>query len=208
MCRPSLAVDVLHAADSGAVVHGHGLVARRALRSGEHKLWDPTTRYTDAPLGADEGVGADSERFIMLGRQPAKKGVTKVVLATNAAESSITLPDVDVVIDLGTHKQVQYDEELKVTRLLKAWVSKASATQRAGRTARVRPGSVYRLYSEALFDAMSPHDTSEIHRSPLEATVLQLRSSFDMDVLPILRCVPEVPQPDPPNPGGSPLRRL
>ena len=78
-------------------------------------------------------------------------GMTKVYLATNAAESSLTLPDVDVVIDLGAHKQVLYDEERKVTRLVKTWISKASATQRAGRTARVRPGTVFRLYTQKLF---------------------------------------------------------
>ena len=70
------------------------------------------------------------------------EGVTKVILATNAAESSLTLPDVDVVIDLGSYKQVSYDEERKMTQLVRTWVSRASATQRAGRTARVRPGTV------------------------------------------------------------------
>ena len=114
--------------------------------------------------------------------EPAPPHVTKVVLATNAAESSITLPDVDIVIDLGTHKQIQYDEQHKVTRLLKTWVSKASATQRAGRTARVRPGTVYRLYTSRLAEVMQPHDTAEIHRAPLDATVLQLRASFDQEV--------------------------
>eukprot|EP01041_Mallomonas_annulata_P006112 gene6112-12377_t len=65
----------------------------------------------------------------------------KVVIATNAAESSITLPDVDVVICLGTHKSMRYVKQNHYVQLVNTWISKASATQRAGRTCLVPPGS-------------------------------------------------------------------
>ena len=59
-------------------------------------------------------------------------GPTSVIIATNAAESSITLPGVDHVICLGTHKQLRYNHKHHATQLTNSWVSKASATQRAG----------------------------------------------------------------------------
>ena len=93
---------------------------------------------------------------------PAPEGVTKIIAATNAAESSVTLPDVDVIVDLGVAKTVAYDAVRRTSVLSRAWIAKASATQRAGRTGRVRPGAVYRLYTGALFDALPPHDVSAI----------------------------------------------
>jgi ATP-dependent RNA helicase DHX57 len=88
----------------------------------------------------------------------------KVVIATNIAESSITLPDVDVVICLGTHKIVQYDQRTNRVQLVNAFISKASAAQRAGRTGRTRPGTVYRLYSKRLYGDFNNHDPPEVLR--------------------------------------------
>lgn len=88
----------------------------------------------------------------------------KVVIATNIAESSITLPDVDVVICLGTHKVVQYDQKTNRVQLVNSFISRASAAQRAGRTGRTRPGTVYRLYSKRLFESMNSHDAPEVLR--------------------------------------------
>jgi HrpA-like RNA helicase len=117
---------------------------------------------------------------------PAAPGEVKVVIATNAAESSITLPDVDHVICFGTHKQVRYNERHHQTQLINTWISKASATQRAGRTGRVRPGNAYRLYPAALHASLPEHECSEIHRQPLDATLLQLRAMLDQPVVPLL----------------------
>lgn len=77
------------------------------------------------------------------------------MLATNAAESSITMSDCDVVICCGTHKAMRYSGSKHRAQLVNTWISKASATQRAGRTGRVRPGTVYRLYPKALHDKVS-----------------------------------------------------
>ncbi len=60
-------------------------------------------------------------------------------------------------------------------QLSRVWISKAAATQRAGRTARVRPGVVYRVYPAALYARMEEFEASEMHRQPLDRTVLQLR---------------------------------
>ena len=88
----------------------------------------------------------------------------KVILATNAAESSITLPDVDTVICLGTHKSMRYVPASHCVQLVNTWISKASATQRAGRTGRLRPGRVFRLYSRDLESRFDDHEQSEVKR--------------------------------------------
>jgi HrpA-like RNA helicase len=103
---------------------------------------------------------------------PAGPDEVKVVIATNAAESSITLPDVDCVICLGTHKALRYHATTHRVQLVNTWISKASATQRAGRTGRVRPGKVYRLYSRELFEKFQEHEQSEVHRYAILLRIL------------------------------------
>eukprot|EP01044_Picomonas_judraskeda_P002805 COSAG03_NODE_213_length_10549_cov_7.843349_2_plen_1370_part_00 len=144
-------------------------------------------RYTCCPIHSDIPFEDQLSAF-----QPVKDAV-KVIIATNAAESSITLPDVDHVICLGTHKQVRYNEHHHQTQLINTWISKASATQRAGRTGRVRPGTAYRLYPQSLFDALPEHECSEIHRQPLDSTILQLRAMLDQQVVPVLQETLEPP---------------
>jgi len=106
--------------------------------------------------------------------EPTPPGNVKVVLATNMAESSVTIPDCDVVICLGTHKSISYSESLQSTHVAFGRISKASATQRAGRTGRVRPGTVYRLYTKETYDEMREHDLSEVLCRPLEDVVLNM----------------------------------
>ena len=96
--------------------------------------------------------------------EPALKGKIKIIIANNSAVSSVTFPDVDTVICLGTHKSLQYSPRTHTTFLCNTWISRSTATQRAGRTGRVRPGVVYRLYSERLFKQFDDHDPSEIFR--------------------------------------------
>jgi HrpA-like RNA helicase len=130
---------------------------------------------------------------------PTTSQEIKIILATNAAESSITLPDVDIVICLGMHKTITYDQQRHRSMLCNQWVSKASATQRAGRTGRVRPGRVFRLYTHDLFqDVMTEYGEPEILRVPLQETILNLRvmmeSSVDFNgVVPLLADMLEPP---------------
>ena len=104
--------------------------------------------------------------------EPCPSNQVKVVIATNAAESSITLSDVDTVICLGSHKALQYNAEQHRTQLINTWISKASATQRSGRTGRVRPGTLYRMYTRDIYDQFNDFETAEVHRKPLEDVVL------------------------------------
>lgn len=71
---------------------------------------------------------------------------------------------------------VYWNAAHRATELRRGWISKAAATQRAGRTGRVRPGRTVRLYPQSLFEALPDHNASEMSRQPLEDTVLQLRA--------------------------------
>ena len=96
----------------------------------------------------------------------------------------------DHVICLGVHKQIEYNAAVHRTTLSPLWVSKASAVQRAGRTGRTRPGTVYRLYARALFaDKMEAFDSGEMARQPLDGVILRLRAMLDAPVVPILESV-------------------
>ncbi|KAJ8599356.1 hypothetical protein CTAYLR_005368 [Chrysophaeum taylorii] len=111
--------------------------------------------------------------------EPAKPGSWKVVLSTNVAESSVTLPDVSCVIDAGRVKEVQHRDTAGIacSTLAVAWCSRASARQRAGRAGRVRPGVCVRLYSRAFYDKNMPeHAMPELQRVPLDELLLTLKA--------------------------------
>jgi HrpA-like RNA helicase len=100
----------------------------------------------------------------------------KIVIATNAAESSVTLPDVDNVICLGLCKLIEYNPASHRQMLVPTWISRASATQRAGRTGRLRPGTVYRLYERETFVShMEEFEQGEMSRVPLDDVILTLK---------------------------------
>ena len=84
--------------------------------------------------------------------EPTPAGYRKVVVATNIAETSITINGVVYVIDPGFSKQNVYDPRTRISSLLVTPISKASARQRAGRAGRTRPGKCFRLYTEESFN--------------------------------------------------------
>jgi ATP-dependent helicase HrpB len=98
----------------------------------------------------------------------------KIVLATNIAETSLTIEGVKVVIDSGLTRRLQYDASTGMNRLVTATVSKASAEQRKGRAGRLGPGHCYRLYSRHTFESMLHFSPPEILVSDLSSMVLEL----------------------------------
>ena len=98
----------------------------------------------------------------------------RVVLATNVAETSLTVPGIRYVVDPGTARISRYSRRLKVQRLPIEPVSQASAAQRAGRSGRVAPGVCIRLYSEEDFAARPRYTDPEILRTNLAAVILQM----------------------------------
>lgn len=104
----------------------------------------------------------------------------KIVVATNVAETSLTVDGVVFVVDSGQAKQRQFNPRNRVETLKKTTISKASAQQRAGRAGRTRPGKCYRLYTRAKYEAMPENATPEIMRFNLGSIVLQLKKyGFD-----------------------------
>lgn len=106
-----------------------------------------------------------------------------IVLATNVAETSLTISGIRYVFDCGRAKERKYDRNTGVQSFEVGWISKASANQRAGRAGRTGPGHCYRLYSSALYERdFKDHTEPEILRSPAESIVMQLKSMGMQDV--------------------------
>lgn len=104
------------------------------------------------------------------------EGRRKVIVATNIAESSITIPDVKYVIDFMLTKELNYDPTTKSESLNLSWVSKASAKQRAGRAGRVSNGFVFRLCPKRFYEnSIVEYPKPEMQRCPLEKLILQIK---------------------------------
>ena len=109
--------------------------------------------------------------------RPVKPGLRKIVVATNVAETSITIEDVVFVIDSGKVKETRFEAQSGLTKLVETWVSHAAARQRKGRAGRVRPGHCFKLFSRAVEKLeMDPYQTPEILRTPLEQLLLQVKA--------------------------------
>ena len=104
----------------------------------------------------------------------APGGARRIVLATNVAETSITVPRVRFVIDAGNARIARYSPRIKVQRLHIEPVSQAAANQRAGRCGRTAPGICIRLYDEADFQVRPAYTDPEIHRSSLAGVILRM----------------------------------
>ena len=101
-------------------------------------------------------------------------GQIKVILSTNVAETSITIPDCTVVIDSCREKQSSYDPINRMPMLLDQFASKASLKQRRGRAGRVRSGKCYKLISKDTHSKLPEHTAPEISRCALDQTLLSL----------------------------------
>lgn len=105
---------------------------------------------------------------------PAPEGKRKVVVATNIAETSITIDGVTAVIDSGLSKTNFYNPRTYTSALVEGAISRASANQRKGRAGRTRPGRCYRLYSKRDFDNRPLFQEDEIYRTDLSEVVLRM----------------------------------
>ncbi|XP_030563587.1 ATP-dependent RNA helicase DHX8 [Drosophila novamexicana] len=115
---------------------------------------------------------------------PAPAGSRKVVIATNIAETSLTIDGIFYVVDPGFVKQKVYNSKTGMDSLVVTPISQAAAKQRAGRAGRTGPGKCYRLYTERAYrDEMLPTPVPEIQRTNLATTVLQLKTMGINDLL-------------------------
>ncbi|XP_075426623.1 ATP-dependent DNA/RNA helicase DHX36 [Ascaphus truei] len=102
-------------------------------------------------------------------------GVRKIVIATNIAETSITIDDVVHVIDGGKIKETHYDTQNNISTMTAEWVSHANAKQRKGRAGRVQAGYCYHLYNFLRDSLLDDYQLPEIVRTPLEELCLQIK---------------------------------
>lgn len=107
----------------------------------------------------------------------------KVIIATNIAETSVTVPGVRFVIDSGKCKKKQYSSRLGLDSLLVKAISKSAANQRKGRAGREAPGTCYRLYTEPTYLTFEPDNDPEILRCDLTTMVLGLKARGVDDVV-------------------------
>ena len=128
------------------------------------------TLHGDLPLDAQRRV---------LRRGPRRR----VVLATNVAETSLTVEGVTAVVDSGQALHAAYDARRGVNAIRLAPISRAAAEQRAGRAGRTAPGRCLRLWTAADHAARLPRETPEVRRLELSATVLELRAWGARDVM-------------------------
>lgn len=109
--------------------------------------------------------------------EAARDGERLVVVATNVAETSLTIPGIKYVVDTGREKVKNYNSSNGMETYEIQWISKASASQRSGRAGRTGPGHCYRLYSSAVFNNIfSDFSTAEISKVPVDGVVLLLKS--------------------------------
>lgn len=105
--------------------------------------------------------------------QPATSG-RKIVLATSIAETSLTIQDIRVVVDAGRARRSRFDPASGMSRLVTERVTKAEATQRAGRAGRVAEGTCYRLWTRGEEGGLQPFPPAEIESADLSGLVLEL----------------------------------
>ena len=130
-------------------------------------LKSPRLNYEVLPLYARLSL-AEQHRVFSPGSRP------RIVLATNVAETSLTVPGIKYVIDTGTARISRYSARTKVQRLPIERISQASANQRSGRCGRVSDGIAIRLYSEEDFNSRPEFTDPEILRTNLAAVILQM----------------------------------
>jgi len=141
------------------------------IRASLHECGPLAARYNLALHALHAGLPA-AEQDAAVRPGPRRK----VILATNVAESAITIEQVAVVIDSGLVRRVEYGTWSGLPQTMIGRVSQAAAIQRAGRAGRTRPGRCLRLYTEADFNMRPPFETPEIHRTDLTEAVLELRA--------------------------------
>jgi ATP-dependent helicase HrpB len=146
---------------------------------GQAEIRRVAERLVEALAGRDEVLLCPLHGELELAAQraaiePAPAGRRKVVLATNIAETSLTIDGVRVVVDAGLARVPRFDPASGMTRLDTQRISRASATQRAGRAGRLEPGVCYRLWSEAQHEQLAAYAGAEILQADLAGLALQL----------------------------------
>ncbi|XP_077996833.1 ATP-dependent RNA helicase DHX30-like [Glandiceps talaboti] len=141
-----------------------------SVRNRLQELWSDDENHWVFPVHSSVPM---SKQQAIFERPP--EGVRKVVLATNIAETSITINDVVYVVNPGTHKEISYNVDTGTSCLDLQWVSRASVRQRRGRAGRCQPGECYHLFTRDQYKQMEEYHIAEMLRVPLEQLVVQTK---------------------------------
>jgi len=107
---------------------------------------------------------------------PVPSGCRKIILSTNIAETSVTIPDVQYVVDAGKLREKRYDQLRRITKLQCTWISKSNSKQRAGRAGRVQNGNYYALFSKARYESLRAIGLPEMLRTDLQEICLDIKA--------------------------------
>ena len=108
--------------------------------------------------------------------EPPPNGVRRIILATNIAETSVTIPDVVFVVDTAKVKEQRFDPERHISSLVSAWVGTSNLNQRAGRAGRHRPGEYFGIISQKRASELHPYQTVEMKRVDLSNIVMHVKA--------------------------------
>ena len=119
------------------------------------------------------GLTSEQQLYVF---EAAPENTRKVIVSTNIAEASVTINGIVYVVDCGFVKLRAFNPDTGIEILTATPISKASATQRAGRAGRTKPGKCYRLYTQSIYDSLPEMTVPEIQRSNLAPVILQLKA--------------------------------
>eukprot|EP00900_Chrysochromulina_parva_P022977 jgi/Chrpa1/5312/Chrysochromulina_OHIO_Genome00013211-RA len=157
-----------------------------------------TREYSQEParswvLAVHSSVPPEEQRMAFKRPPP---GVRKVVLATNIAETAITIDDVSFVIDCCRMKENRYDPATRMESLDDVPISQANAKQRRGRAGRCRPGVAFHLVTKRTLDAAPTHQAPEVQRMPLDRLILAIKAlNYDRSAANVCAALIEPPSP-------------
>ncbi len=136
-----------------------------ARQLGDISGWEVSEMHRQVPLSEQQRILSGQTR----------QGEKRIVLATNIAETSLTIPNIDVVVDSGRERQAIFYPQHGVTRLVTRKISRASATQRAGRSGRLGPGECFRLWASADDHGMREYQVPELETADLSGLLLECK---------------------------------
>ncbi|KAL3515702.1 hypothetical protein ACH5RR_022604 [Cinchona calisaya] len=138
--------------------------------SASYRFGGPSSEWL---LPLHSSIASDDQKKVFL-RPP--DNIRKVIIATNIAETSLTIDDVVYVVDSGKHKENRYNPQKKLSSMVEDWISQANARQRRGRAGRVKPGICFCLYTRHRYEKlMRPYQIPEMLRMPLVELCLQIK---------------------------------
>ncbi|KAK9468908.1 P-loop containing nucleoside triphosphate hydrolase protein [Lipomyces arxii] len=151
------------------------LATQRELLHTHANLFDDRDKFRLYMLHSSL-VNAQREVF-----EKVPAGCRKIILSTNIAETSVTIPELQYVIDCGKERELKYLHSMRVTTLMVDWISRSNVKQRAGRAGRVQNGVYYGLYAKRRLGHMNVSPTPEILRTDLQQICLESKSLIGAD---------------------------